>query len=98
MPTLDLQTARDQFDTTIERVVEGGERVILTRQGKPVAVLVPMQEWETIAPDPAWQERFDAVVARIQSHIPPDTTQEEIEADIREACEEVKQERLARRR
>src|SRR5690349_4813186 len=44
-----------------------------------------------------WGRRFDALVARIQSRIPPDTTPEEIEADITAARAEVRAERAAHR-
>lgn len=53
--------------------------------------------WEAIKADPQWQQRWDSLLASVRSNIPPETTPEEIEADIREACEEVRQERLARR-
>jgi hypothetical protein len=44
-----------------------------------------------------WGRRFDELVARIQSRIPPDITPEEIEADITAARAEVRAERAARR-
>jgi hypothetical protein len=44
-----------------------------------------------------WGERFDALVARVRAHMPPDVTPEEIEADIGAAREEVRAERAARR-
>jgi predicted transcriptional regulator len=45
-----------------------------------------------------WGRRWDAVVADIQSGMPPDVTPEEIEADITAAFEEVRTERAAARR
>jgi len=45
-----------------------------------------------------WGRRWDALVADIQSRIPPDVTPEEIEADITAAAEEVRAERAAARR
>ena len=131
MTELDEASARNDFSRLLDRVVDGKERVTLTRHGQPVAALVPVEDWERHAPgkegqpdaealrrldalieeartskqelpefhpDPEWQRQFDEVVARIQSHIPPDLTLEEIEAEVRAAREEVRQERRARRR
>ncbi len=42
-----------------------------------------------------WGERFDALVQRVQSRMPPDTTPAEIEADITAAREEVRAEHRA---
>ena len=39
-----------------------------------------------------WGRQFDALVARVQAHMPPDVTPEEIEADITAAREEVRAE------
>ena len=39
-----------------------------------------------------WGRKFDALVADVQSHMPPDVTPEEIEADITAAREEVRAE------
>lgn len=49
-------------------------------------------------PDPEWQARFDAALARIRAHVPSDMTPDEIEALITEASEEARQERIANRR
>jgi hypothetical protein len=57
----------------------------------------PLPPWEAIKADPLWQQRWDDLLASIRSRFPPDVTPEEIEADIREACEEVRRDRLARR-
>ena len=138
MTELDEAKACEEFPALLDRVVEGKEHVVLTRQGKRAAVLVPVEDWERVAPaedcwpdpaalqrldalvekarasgqpseeqaeairavkrDPAWQQRWDNLLARIQSHFPPDITEEEIEADVREAREEVRRERRARGR
>jgi hypothetical protein len=44
-------------------------------------------------PDPVWQRRFDEVIARIRSGIPPEITPEEIEADVSAARAEVREAR-----
>lgn len=138
MTELDEAQAREEFPTLLDRVVDDKEQVVLTRHGKPVAVLVPAEDWRRLVPkeehqpdpaalqrldaliekvrasgppsdeqaeairavkrDPSWQQQWDDLLARIQSHIPPDVTEEEIEADARAAREEVRQEHRARGR
>jgi hypothetical protein len=51
--------------------------------------------WEAVKADPEWQQRWNDLLASVRSNIPSDLSPEEIEADIREACEEVREERLA---
>jgi prevent-host-death family protein len=41
-----LTEIRSNFHDTIRRVQFGGERVVLERQGQPVAALVPMEDLE----------------------------------------------------
>jgi antitoxin (DNA-binding transcriptional repressor) of toxin-antitoxin stability system len=57
----------------------------------------PLPPWEAIKADPEWQQRWNDLLASVRSQIPPEVTSEEIESDIRAACDEVRQERLARR-
>jgi len=45
----------------------------------------------------SWDERFDALVARIQSRVPKDLGPDEIEADITAARREVRERRRAAR-
>jgi prevent-host-death family protein len=40
--------AREQFSSTLDRVVKNGERVVLERKGKRVAALVPLEDLELI--------------------------------------------------
>ena len=46
----------------------------------------------------AWRARFDAVLERIRSRVPPEISDEELERDITEACEEARAAIYARRR
>jgi prevent-host-death family protein len=98
MPMMDIATVCSEFEATLNRVIEGKERVILTHEGKPIAVLAPAEELHRLEPDADWQQRLAEFVARIRSRIPEGVTPEEIEADITAASEEVRQERLARSR
>lgn len=40
--------ARDQFSDIINRARYRGERIILTRRGKPVAAVVPIEDLEVL--------------------------------------------------
>ena len=52
--------------------------------------------WEARKQDPAWQKRWDDLLARVRDEVAADLTPEEIEAEVTRASEEVRQERLAR--
>ncbi|MEP6468136.1 MAG: type II toxin-antitoxin system Phd/YefM family antitoxin [Chloroflexota bacterium] len=69
-----ISEARDSFSTTINRVAFAGERVVLTRHGRRVAAVVPIEDLELIEAledardldevraalaDPANRERID---------------------------------------
>jgi prevent-host-death family protein len=43
-----ISEARESFSTTINRVAFGHERVILTRHGKRVAAVVPVEDLELL--------------------------------------------------
>lgn len=43
-----ISEARDSFSTTVNRVAFGGERVVLTRHGRRVAAVVPIEDLELI--------------------------------------------------
>ena len=43
-----ISEARGDFSTTINRVAYGGERVVLTRHGKRVAAVVPVEDLELL--------------------------------------------------
>jgi prevent-host-death family protein len=44
MATLDTTKAKDTFGDTVNRAAYGKERIILTRRGKPVAAIVPLED------------------------------------------------------
>ena len=73
MLELDEAAAGSDFTDLLNRVVEGKERVILTRQGKAVAALVPVEDWEERAaqdqhrPDPEALKRLDALIAKARA-------------------------------
>jgi prevent-host-death family protein len=43
-----ISEARGEFSTTVNRVAYGGERVVLTRHGKRVAAVVPIEDLELL--------------------------------------------------
>jgi prevent-host-death family protein len=44
MSELTTKQARDDFSAAVNRVAFGGERIVLTRRGKPLAVVVPLAD------------------------------------------------------
>jgi hypothetical protein len=58
------------------------------RQGLP---------WEAVKADPAWQQQWDTLLAEVRSHVPPDLTPDEIEAEVEAAREAIPPKRRARR-
>ncbi|MBA2564039.1 MAG: type II toxin-antitoxin system Phd/YefM family antitoxin [Gemmatimonadetes bacterium] len=42
--TLNATEARDAFGETLNRVAYGKERVVLSRRGKPMAALIPLED------------------------------------------------------
>jgi prevent-host-death family protein len=43
-----ISEARETFSTTVNRVAFGGERVVLTRHGRRVAAVVPIEDLELL--------------------------------------------------
>lgn len=43
-----ISEARESFATTVNRVAFGGERLVLTRHGRRVAAVVPIEDLELI--------------------------------------------------
>lgn len=44
MPRMSASKARDEFSDALNRVAYKGERIVLRRRGKDVAVLVPVED------------------------------------------------------
>jgi prevent-host-death family protein len=71
MKHVSIKQAKDTLPALV-REVEGGARVVITRNGKPVAEVVPLQErrglnWEALA---AWKKQLG--VDKIVTYISPD--------------------------
>ena len=48
MPSVALQTARDRLADLVERVQEHQERIVVTRDDRPVAILISPDELESL--------------------------------------------------
>ena len=48
MAILEATKAKDTFGDTLNRAAYGKERIILTRRGKPLAALVPLEDIEIL--------------------------------------------------
>ena len=48
MAILEATKAKDTFGDTLNRAAYGKERIILTRRGKPIAALVPLEDLELL--------------------------------------------------
>lgn len=48
MAIIEATKAKDTFGDTLNRAAYGKERIILTRRGKPIAALVPLEDIELL--------------------------------------------------
>jgi prevent-host-death family protein len=67
--TVSTVDARKQFAEILNRAAYGKERVVLTRRGKPLVAVVPIEDVEMLEAieDRIDIEEADKVVARIES-------------------------------
>ncbi len=56
MTELSIAEAREQFSEAINRAAYGKERIIVTRRGKPLAAIVPIEDMEAME---AIEDRID---------------------------------------
>lgn len=61
MADMTTMQARDNMAELVNRVAYGGERVTLTRRGKALAVLVPLEDAELLR---ALEDKMDLAAAR----------------------------------
>jgi prevent-host-death family protein len=61
MTRLRASKARQEFSDTLNRVVYGGERIVLERRGRDLAAIVPMGDLELIR---ALEDRVDLQKAK----------------------------------
>lgn len=61
MAAVSATEARDAFGETLSRVAYGKERVVLSRRGKPLAALIPLEDLELLE---ELEDRLDVEAAR----------------------------------
>ncbi len=61
MTHIESTKARDEFADTLNRVAYAGERIVLSRRGKDIAAIVPMEDLEMIR---AIEDRIDLAAAK----------------------------------
>lgn len=68
MSSESLRTVRDRFSEFIERVQKHHERVVVTRNGTPAAVLVSPEDLESLEETLAVLEDSEAVAELVEAH------------------------------
>lgn len=75
--------AKEQFADLVNRVVHGKERIILTRRGKEIAALIPVEDLKTLQQSQDKYDLHDAInalkEARHNGTIPLEQLKEEVE-------------------
>ncbi len=67
MKTLTVTEANQRFSETVRQVELGGETVVITRRGKPVAELRPITDEKS--KDPAWQKSYNAYLDDLEDRM-----------------------------
>ncbi len=80
MPSLTVSEAREDFGRTVDRVHHRQERVCITKHGRPVVALVPIEDLELLA---MLEDRLDidaarAALAESGDRIPYDLVRKEL--------------------
>ncbi|HLM67576.1 MAG TPA: type II toxin-antitoxin system Phd/YefM family antitoxin [Longimicrobium sp.] len=78
--------ARQKFSELLGRVHYGGETVILESSGKPMAAVIPLALYEKMMQE---REARFSIIDRIRDSI-PDYPEDEVDADIAEALNDVR--------
>lgn len=88
-----IQQARQQFPTLVQAAFYRGDRALISRHGKPMAALIPIDEYER------WKKRreeaftaFRQVWEANRNVRPP-----QVERDVEEEIREVRRRRRVRR-
>jgi len=59
--SLSAETAKSRFEEVLNHAVHDKARVVLTRDGKPVAAIVPIEDYDALE---AIEDAYDAKLAR----------------------------------
>jgi prevent-host-death family protein len=77
-----ISEARESFSATINRVAFGGERVVLTRHGKRVAAVVPVEDLELLEALEDTRDLDEVREALADPANAPRVTWDELKADL----------------
>jgi len=77
MESIPITRAKARFSALVDRLIHRKEHVVITKHGKPVAALVPYEDWERRASDAA---------GGLASVVPPP---ENLDSDIDAMLEEI---------
>lgn len=91
---LEAKDAGRDISALLCRVQHGGETVILEEAGKPMAAVIPLEQYEKMMQE---REARFAVVDRIRDSV-PDYPEDEVDADIAEAVGYARMRSVERRR
>jgi prevent-host-death family protein len=78
--------ARAQFADLLGRVRYGGDIIVVERFGKPMAAMIPPELYERLVA--AREARFESI-NRLRERL-PDLSEDEIQADVKEAIDAVR--------
>jgi prevent-host-death family protein len=79
MESIPLTTAKARLSGLIDRLIHRKEHVVITKHGKPVAALIPYEDWERSAADGA-----DGLASVAP---PPEDLDSEVDAMVEEIYE-----------
>jgi prevent-host-death family protein len=72
MPDVTVSELRADMATAVNRVAFGKERIVVQRQGKPIAALVPIEDLEALEAleNQAWARLADEAMAEPGEDVP----------------------------
>lgn len=91
---LTAEYASENLSALLCRVQHGGETVILEEAGKPMAAVIPLEQYERMTQE---REARFAIIDKIRNAV-PDYPEDEIDADIAEAVAYARMRSVERRR
>ncbi len=91
--TLPAAEVRQQLDKLLDQTQSGGDSILIERNGKAAAALVPVEVYEKAMEG---RRRFADAVADFRKHVRQDVPPEELERIIDREVEIVRAERFAK--
>jgi prevent-host-death family protein len=94
--TLDLGATRDQLAQAFSRVASGQERIVVENDGKPVAAIISIDEYQRLKSREDDRDALRQAIWRFSSAL-DDVSDEELDRELAKANAEVRAEMLAER-